>query len=548
MRINGSTAMPVQARLWPGVEAGGGMEDERGSTQVRLAELLGALSLVVDLGLGQPMEHVMRQTLIAARLGESLGLSEAERAAVYYTALLAWVGCGSDSHELAVWFGDDIAFRAGTYGVDMAGLQLLAFLARRLGAGSPPLRRGWVAASFAAGGMGRVAESVNAHCRVTRTFAERIGLGDDVCQPLLQLFERWDGKGGPERLGGDQIMLAARIVQLADIVAAFHRAGGIDAAIGVARQRRGTQFDPALVDRFCAEAEAILSFAGDTTEWDALLAAEPQPHHVLTEGQLDRALEAIADFTDIKSPYTVGHARAVSDLAGEAARRVGLAEEEAVLIRRAALVQDAGRMGVPNSIWDKPTALAPTEAERVRLHAYFIERMLAKPPVLARLGALAAQHHERLDGSGYPRGLTGRSLPLAARILAAADVYQALTEARPHRAPREAPQAAEELQAEVKDGRLDGDAVNAVLAAAGHRVHRTRVWPAGLTRREVEVLALIARGSTNRDVARRLQIAHKTVGNHVEHIYVKLGSSTRAEASLFAMQHGLLDLADLHER
>jgi HD-GYP domain-containing protein (c-di-GMP phosphodiesterase class II)/DNA-binding CsgD family transcriptional regulator len=526
----------------------GALMDERGTIQVRLAELLGALSLVVDLGLGQPMEHVIRQTLIAARLGESLDLSETERAAVYYTALLAWVGCGSDSHELAAWFGDDIAFRAGTYDVDMAGIQLLAFLARRLGGGSPPLRRGWVAASFAAGGMNRVADSVNAHCRVTRTFAERIGLGDDVRQPLLQLFERWDGKGAPERLSGDQIMLAARIVQLADIAAAFHRAGGVDAATGVVRQRRGTQFDPALVDRFCAEAEGILSVLVEMTEWDALLAAEPEPQVLLTEGELDRALEAIADFTDIKSPYTVGHARAVSELAGEGARRVGLAEEEVALIRRAALVQDAGRMGVPNSIWDKPTALAPTEAERVRLHAYFIERMLAKPPALTRIGALAAQHHERLDGSGYPRGLTGRSLPLAARILAAADVYQAMVEARPYRPAREARQAAGELQAEVKGGRLDGEAVNAVLAVAGHRVHRIRVWPAGLTRREVEVLALIARGSTNRDVARRLQIAHKTVGNHVEHIYVKLGSSTRAEASLFAMQHGLLGLAGLPER
>jgi HD-GYP domain-containing protein (c-di-GMP phosphodiesterase class II) len=526
----------------------GALTDERGTTPVRLAELLGALSLVVDLGLGQPMEHVMRQTLIAVRLGESLGLSETERAAVYYTALLAWVGCGSDSHELAVWFGDDIAFRAGTYGADLAGMELLAFLVRRLGAGSPPLRRGWVAASFAVGGMSRVAESVNAHCRVTRTFAERIGLGDDVRQPLLQMFERWDGKGGPDRLRDDQIMLATRIVQLADIVAAFYRAGGTDAATGIARQRRGTQFDPALVDCFCAEAEAILSFASDIPEWDALLAAEPEPHVLLTGGELDRALEAVADFTDIKSPYTVGHARAVSDLAGQAAGRLGLAEEEVVLIRRAALVQDAGRMGVPNSIWDKPAALASTEAEHVRLHAYFVERMLARPPVLTRIGALAVQHHERLDGSGYPRGLTGRSLAAAARILAAADVYQAMVEARPYRPAREAPQAAEELQAEVRAGRLDGDAVNAVLAAAGHRVRSTRVWPAGLTRREVEVLALIARGSTNRQVARRLQIAEKTVGNHVEHIYVKLGSSTRAEASLFAMQHRLLDPVGLPER
>ena len=526
----------------------GALTDERGTTPVRLAELLGALSLVVDLGLGQPMEHVMRQTLIAAGLGESLGLPEGERAAVYYTALLAWVGCGSDSHELTVWFGDDIAFRAGTYGVDLAGMELLAFLARRLGAGSPPLRRGWVAASFAAGGMNRVAESVNAHCRVTRTFAERIGLGDDVRQPLLQMFERWDGKGGPDHLRGDQIMIAARIVQLADIVAAFHRAGGVDAATGVARQRRGTQFDPALVDRFCAEAEGILSVLGETTEWDALLAAEPQPHMVLTEGELDRVLEAIADFTDIKSPYTLGHARAVSGLGGEAARRLGLAEEEIVLIRRAGLVQDAGRMGVPNSIWDKPAVLAPTEAERVRLHAYFVGRMLAKPAAVARIGALAVQHHERLDGSGYPRGLTGRSLSAAARILAAADVYHAMIQARPYRPAREAPQAAEELRAEVKAGRLDGDAVNAVLVVAGHRVRRARVSLAGLTRREVEVLALIARGSTNRQVARRLQIAEKTVGNHVEHIYVKLGSSTRAEASLFAMQHGLLDPVGLPER
>ncbi|MGH3132989.1 MAG: HD domain-containing phosphohydrolase, partial [Gaiellaceae bacterium] len=227
--------------------------------------------------------------------------------------------------------------------------------------------------------------------------------------------------------------------------------------------------------------------------------------------------------------------------AADAARTLRLAGHEMALLRRAALVQDAGRMGVSNSIWDKPGPLSSAEIERVRLHPYYVERMFQQLPTLASIGALAAQHHERLDGSGYPRGLAGNGLSPTARTLAAADVYRALVEPRPHRPAHGAEEAARELRSEVKRGRLDGDAVNAVLPAAGHRVRRRRDWPRGLTPREVEVLALIARGHSNREVARRLHLAEKTVGNHVEHIYAKIGSSTRAEASLFAMQHGLLD-------
>jgi DNA-binding CsgD family transcriptional regulator len=174
------------------------------------------------------------------------------------------------------------------------------------------------------------------------------------------------------------------------------------------------------------------------------------------------------------------------------------------------------------------------------MHPYLTERMLARSEALSPLGAVAAQHRERLDGSGYPRALAGSAISRPARILGAADAYQAMREPRPHRPPRSAAEAAAELRGEVRAGRLDSDAVEAVLGAAGHRVPRRREGPGGLTHREIEVLGLLARGLSNREIADRLVISPKTVGNHVEHIYSKIGASSRTSASLFAMQHGLL--------
>jgi DNA-binding CsgD family transcriptional regulator len=159
---------------------------------------------------------------------------------------------------------------------------------------------------------------------------------------------------------------------------------------------------------------------------------------------------------------------------------------------------------------------------------------------LAPLGAIAVQHRERLDGSGYPRGLSGNAISRAARILGAADVYQSMREPRPYRPERSAADAARELQGEVKAGRLDHDAVGAVLAATGHRVARRREGPAGLTAREIEVVRLLARGMSNKDIAKKLVISPKTARNHIEHIYAKIGASNRVTASLFAVQHGLI--------
>jgi len=511
-----------------------------GRLEVRCAELVAALSLAADIGYGQPMEHMLRSCRIALGLGRRLGLDASQRAVVYYVGLLACVGCSADAHEQARWFGDDIEFKADTYDVDMVGLPMARWMVRHVGAGAPPLRRARVGVEFLAGGHREAAGMAATHCFVAGWLAERLGLGTDVSDCLQQAFERWDGKGEPHGLAGEQVALPVRLVRLARVVEVFHRGGGVDNAIAVARKRRGTQFDPALVELFSDEAPALFDEVESATSWDALIDTEPALGAALCEEELDTALEAIGDYADLKSPYTLGRSRGVADLAEEAARRRGLPDTDVVALRRAALVEDLGRLGVSNAIWDKPDALTPVEWERVRLHPYLTERMLASSAALAPLAAIAAQHHERLDGSGYPHGLSGGALSSAARILAAADVYHAATERRPHRPARSPDEAASELRAEVKAGRLDGDAADAVLAVAGHRVGLRREGPAGLTPREVEVLRLLARGLSNREIATRLVISRKTASSHVEHIYAKLSVSSRAAAGLFAVQHGLL--------
>jgi HD-GYP domain-containing protein (c-di-GMP phosphodiesterase class II) len=253
-------------------------------------------------------------------------------------------------------------------------------------------------------------------------------------------------------------------------------------------------------------------------------------------------LTAFSDFADLKSPWVRGHSRSVASLAETAARHAGLDDGACADLRRAGLVHDLGRVAVPNGIWDKPGPLATAEWERVRMHPYFTERILSRCRPLATLVAPATSHHERLDGSGYHRALAGQGLSRGDRLLAAADVFAALRADRPHRPALSEKDAARTLEREAAAGRLDDDAVACVLAASGSRPAPRRAGtPAGLTEREVEVLRLIARGSSNRDVAERLVISPKTVGRHVENLYRKIGVSSRAAAAVFAMEHGLLD-------
>jgi len=515
---------------------GGGMSEPR----VRLAELVAALSLGVDLGFGQPMEHVLRQCLIALRLAGRAGLAEPDRATVYYTALLVNIGCHSDAHEQAKWFGDDIKLKSGKYTYEFGSVRGTLAVMRLIGAGNPALHRFRLGLEFALSGHRQLDGMIAQHARLAQALAEQLGLPGQVPAAVGASYEQWDGRGWPGRLRADAVPVAARIAQLSEFTEVAYRVGGIDGATAVARKRAGRQFDPGLAALLCAHAAEIFGGLTMVPAWPAVIAAEPELAVCLSPAQLDGALTAIANFVDLKSPCMLGHSAGVADLAEGAGGRLGLPPAEVRLLRRAGLVHGFGRMGVSNSIWDRPGPLSAGEWERVRMFPYLTERMLHQSAALAPLGEIAVQLRERLDGSGYPRGLSGTAISRPARVLGAADAYQSMREPRPYRPALTAAAAVAELQAEVRAGRLDGPAVVAVLEAAGHRVPRRREAICGLTAREVEVLILLARGMSNKQIAERLVITPKTASNHVEHIYAKIDAANRAAAALFAVQHGLL--------
>jgi HD-GYP domain-containing protein (c-di-GMP phosphodiesterase class II) len=507
-------------------------------SDLRLAELVAALSLGVDLGFGQPMEHVLRECLIALRLADRVGLADEDRLSVYYTALLVNVGCHSDAHEQAKWFSDDIAFKSGKYEHELGSLSNAQATPRLFGAGRSMLHRFRLGLEFAVSGLRDFGDMINNHARLARMLAEQLGLPDVVQVAVGASYEQWDGKGWPGLLGGRDVPIAARLTQLAEFTEVAHRVGGVAAAIQLARARAGRQFDPTLA---ALVGEDVFEGLDGLRTWQAVIDAEPALGVRMSEAEFDRALLAIADFVDLKSPYMLGHARAVAELAVGAAERLALPAADVSLLRRATLVHGWGRLGVSNSIWDKPGPLGLGELERVRLYPHLTERMLRQSAVLAPIGAVAAQCHERLDGSGYPRQLPAAAISLPGRIIAAAQAYRTKIEERPHRPALRPPEAAAFLRAEASSGRLDVGAVDAVLEAAGHRVPRAVTGPARLTRREIDVLRLLARGLPTRQIATRLAISPKTARNHVEHIYAKIDATNRATASLFAMRNGLLD-------
>jgi HD-GYP domain-containing protein (c-di-GMP phosphodiesterase class II) len=511
-----------------------------GRSHVRLAELVAALSLGVDLGFGQPMEHVLRQCLIALRIADRAGLSEQDRVAVYYTALLVNVGCHADAHEQAKWFGDDITLKSGKYVHELGSVRGALATMRLVGAGNPPVHRFRVGLEFAFSGHRELDGMISQHAALARTLAEQLELPGAVREGVGAAYEQWNGRGWPGGLKAAAIPAAARIAQLAEFMEVAHRVGGVAGATALARRRAGRQFDPDLAALLCADAAEIFGGLDSAPAWQTVIAAEPALAVELSAEQLDHALEAIANFVDLKSPYMLGHAVAVATLAEEAGRRLRLPPEQVRILRRAGFVHGFGRLGVSNSIWDRPGPLSAGEWERVRLYPYLTERMLRQSAALAPLGEIAVQVRERLDGSGYPRGLSGGAISALARVLGAADMYASMREPRPHRAARSAEEAVAEMRAEVRAGRLDGAAADAVLEAAGHRVPRRREGLAGLTAREVEVLVLLARGLSNKQIAGRLVITPKTASNHIEHIYAKIGASSRAAAAMFAVQHGLL--------
>jgi HD-GYP domain-containing protein (c-di-GMP phosphodiesterase class II)/DNA-binding CsgD family transcriptional regulator len=505
---------------------------------LRLTELLASVSLATDLGTGQPLGHALRTCTLAAALAEEMGCGPDEVRTVHQFALLRFLGCTSDAAETAASVGgDDVAYNAAMAPVLMgSGREIIARHVRSVAPGQPRTRRlRLVARGLADPKAGE--RSLSTHCEVAATLAARVGLEQSVVDALAHAYERWDGKGFPARLEGDAVPVPVRIAAVARDADLATRLG--DDPREWLSGRSGGAYDPSVVDAFARVGHDVLAALDTADEWGSALAAEPQPVATVGSDALDVVLAAFSDFADLKSPWIRGHSRRVASLAERAGRHAGLDDAACDVLRRAGLVHDLGRVAIENGIWDKAGPLTTSEWERVRLHPYFSERILARCGSLAFLVEPACSHHERLDGSGYHRSRSAESLSRCDRILAAADVFAALTADRPHR-PAFAEGAAA-LMLEAQSG-LDGDAVACVLVAAEQRVAPPPLrWPGDLTDREVEVLRLIARGRSNREVAERLFISVKTVGRHVENVYAKIGVSSRAAAAVFAMEHRLLD-------
>ena len=516
----------------------------RNERPIRAAEVVGALSLATDLGTGQPLEHALRTAVLAVRLGELAGASAKELADTYYVALLHASGCTSNGHEAALLYGDDIEHRAAFYLIDTTDPeQVLGFYRAHIGAGRRPEARAALIEDAIANAGPRARDAFAAMCEVAQRFAGWLGLSSSIQDALEYVFARWDGRGFPST-AGDAIPLPMRLVHVARDVSLFLSAAGPDEARGVVERRQGAAYEPRLAAIALRDFDALLAELDETRMWEQALELEPFPQIWIAGERVDAAFVAIAALAGLKSPWLREHSTGVADLAEAASWRLGLPAASVTFVRRAALAHDLGRVGVSNAIWEKPGRLGFGEWERVRLHPHFTERAFAQSRDLAPIGVLAGSVCERLDGSGYHRGRRGPAIDQAARILAAADCYAAMREARPYRAALDAGASESELLREAAEGRLDAEAVDAVLGAAGHRVQqRPRELPSGLTERELEILLVLVRGKSNHEIADELHISAKTVGHHVEHVYEKAGVRSRAAATLWAFEHDLVRTA-----
>jgi HD-GYP domain-containing protein (c-di-GMP phosphodiesterase class II) len=521
------------------------VEAVRSGDQIRLAEVMASLSLATDLGLGQPLEHELGVCLSALELAGRLGCSADECSEVYYVALLAHIGCTAAAPHFASWVGgDEIRFQSGVQVLGPASepAEDIRYLVRRLADDRPLPERARLVAKQLIGGNEQFELAAANLCEGGRLLATRLHLPDEVARALGQVTTRWDGKGVPADVEGEQISRPLRIVRVAHDVVAIAHARDLEAAMEALSRRRGRGYDPQVVDAALAEPELVVGAADVRDAWERVIAAEPEPMATISRGGLETVAAAFAEFTDLKVGFLRGHSTRVADLAANAAQALGCSRSESSEVRAAGLFHDLGRVSVPNGIWEKPSPLSAGEWERVRLHPYYTERVLEHSPALAPLAVLAGSHHERVDGSGYHRGATAAQLGVGARLLAAADAFDAMTHDRPHRRALGTEQARDELGVMVGAGGIDKRAADAVLEAAGAAPTEARQgYPAGLTEREVEVLRLLAQGKTNREIAEALVISEKTSGHHVEHIYAKADVSTRVGAALFAMRHDLVE-------
>jgi len=498
--------------------------------RVRTAEVVGSLCLATDLGMGLPFGLGLGSTVVAMRLAARLGVDEATAMQTYYGCLLFYAGCTTDADVQADLFPDGLT-EHWTPVMFASQRQSMAGVFRSLGSGDGGRVRRSVRAAVKFPWAGRgYKHHTQALCEVAEMLATGVGLPPAASTQFRLLTERWDGAGPLGLASGANLPFSIRIVHVARDAIVQRHLHGPARAVAVVRERAGGAFDAAVVEALSAD---VLD---ESPEWTTAMAAEPPPHLTLEGAQIDDALTALAAFADLAD--VIGHSSAVADLAARAAKYLGRSDDDVTLVRRAALVHDLGKVGVPFRIWQNDGARSSDDWEKIRLHPYYTERILSGSPYLTTLANVARCHHERLDGSGYHRGVTASDLGLPARLLAAAVAYRSTLETSPGSPALTTDSAAAELRAAAESGMLDADSVSAVLEAAGHRLERI-ARPGGLTQREEQTLTLLAQGFATKQIGRALGVTPKTADHYVQQVYAKIGVSTRAAAAVYAMQHGL---------
>jgi HD-GYP domain-containing protein (c-di-GMP phosphodiesterase class II) len=513
------------------------------SARLRLADLLGGLSIVADLGFGLPPETAMRSCLIGTALARELGVAENEVADAFYASLLLHIGCTAFAHEAAAAMGDELTINSAVAKTNFAAPRdVLKTFIPEATRGMDPLSQLRAVTFIVTRGKRFGKRHETASCEVARETARRLGMPSTLQRALYEVHEWWTGGGAPRGLKGEEIAFPARIARVASEAALFDDIGGPELAVDALRRRAGGMLDPSIVQVFVANARTLLAEANAGDSRERILEVEPEPAIEKNQSELPQVAAVFGDLADLKTPFTHGHSKHVASLAKAAAEGLRLDTASVSRLHVAALLHDLGRVGISNAIWEKPGPLSTAEWEQVRMHPYHSERILATSHALEPSASIAGMHHERLDGSGYHRGCGARDIPAVCRVLATADAFQAMTQRRPYREALTPERAGEELVRGSRAGRLDPDVVAAVLDAAGQRRSGPRrdLRPAGLSEREIEVIRLVAEGCSNPEIAKRLHISRRTAEHHVQHVYSKIGVSSRAAAALFALEHDLL--------
>ena len=412
--------------------------DSEARGNVRLADILAALSQALDLTEGQPAGHCLRATYIGMHVGRAMGLPQLQMWELYYTIMLKDLGCSSNAARIcALYLADDLKVKHDFKTVSDSLPQVLGFVFSHTGLKVGLAERFKAILNIARNSGTLVEDLIQTRCQRGAEIAARMRFPAAVCDAIHALDEHWNGKGHPDQLAGTAIPLYARIALLAQVADVFHTASGPDAALAEVRSRAGTWFDPQAVtcfERIAAEPGFWQILRSHESVMQAVSALEPaQSFIVVDEDYLDDIARAFAQVIDAKSPFTSGHSERVAVYADMVAAELGFDPARRRWLRRAALLHDIGKLGVSNTILDKPGKLDEAEWRDMRAHALLSETILARVGAFNEMARIGGSHHERLDGKGYPRGLKAEAIPLETRIVSVADVFDALTADRPYR-------------------------------------------------------------------------------------------------------------------